>query len=309
MAGFLIVEGDVDDYLISQIEEYNERLIMYQFEQLGVAESEGRGNQKKAGGTVTVNRVLLTTTNPLNMIMRPSAIERWRLLNALGDGRGFIEFMVVEAIPQGDNVYTVTTNAQPMDLLAYDGITLVDENGLYTTSPDVTSTKLAPANRADFLFQSPALHDNGEPRVFVLLAKANETTSDGGSKVADQVIATLIVKSEPIEQSLVDVREGLPLNTHVPNAIQPINDENELKLTVAEVNVRLDTTTDMYRTRVITYSGWGNASYPFAGDVPKDYNSMAINGEKFNPDGYTPLMGLARDNRRMDPLESLDHLF
>lgn len=107
------------------------------------------------------------------------------------------------------------------------------------------------------------------------------------------MIATLIVSGDPVDglPSLEEVSDNMYLYTTVSRDLRPIHPD-EIKLTETEANLK-DATTDMYRTRVITYSGWGHASYPYV-NAPKlkDYNSMAIDGHKFNPDAPTPQMGL-----------------
>ncbi|MBV7339457.1 multicopper oxidase domain-containing protein [Chloroflexi bacterium TSY] len=240
--------------------------------------------------------------------MKPGAIERWRLLNGSVDGRGFIKFIVVEnhitRTVAGSDIYTaspILTATQQIDLLAFDGITLVEEqNGtnIYTTK-SVTSTNLSPANRADFLFQAPLLNGNG-PKVFSLIAEGIPDARDVAPP-ATVIMATLVVTGTPVTQThtLTDIRASLASIT-VPYSLRPIG-ADEIKLTRAEAAIRSTqghtVTTDMYRTRVITYSGWGGAAtgypYPPARKVPlPDYNSMAINGKKFNPNDIGPTMVL-----------------
>ena len=165
MAGFLIVEGDVDDAiniamtgetrpdpeLPSGPYDYRERLIFIQRVQVSSLDPDAgkKRNQLRAPPVFAVNG----TKDAGVFRMRPGAVERWRVLNGSVDGAGTKRFMVVEGqyvqkrdkiwriVADGD-VSTAMRRLEPvtdmeiedakLDLqqLSFDGITLVsEENG------------------------------------------------------------------------------------------------------------------------------------------------------------------------------------
>ncbi len=163
MAGFLIVEGDVDDAVNRAMTgearpdptqpagrfDYRERLVFLQRVIIGsVDQSDGPGRrQRRLPAPVPSAGV----PQPTVMFMRPGAVERWRVLNGSVDGRGFTRFMVLDGqfIPtggqlwrvmpgEGDNTRRLVPASRadveaaklPLWQLAFDGITLVQvENG------------------------------------------------------------------------------------------------------------------------------------------------------------------------------------
>lgn len=168
MAGFLIVEGDVDEALnralagqptLPDLERatgpycYRERLIFMQRVLVSPKDPDADTPALRSPAQPIVNG----NSQPTTMVMRPGAVERWRVLNGSVDGRGFKRFMVL----QGQFVYRtlptpglfeVVTNAagertisstpvtrqqidqakQHLYQLAMDGVTLVSEDGRYT---------------------------------------------------------------------------------------------------------------------------------------------------------------------------------
>ncbi|HET9369704.1 MAG TPA: multicopper oxidase domain-containing protein [Vicinamibacterales bacterium] len=164
MAGFLIVEGDVDDAVNTALAgtarpdpciktgpfDYRERLMMIQrAEVAGIDTDHGprRGEGRLAPPATAVNGGFAPTT----IFMRPGAVERWRVLNASIDGRGFKQFMVLEGqfvfadrqlwrVVPGKTAETpreliaatradVEAATRPIHLLAFDGLTLVTSEG------------------------------------------------------------------------------------------------------------------------------------------------------------------------------------
>ena len=121
MAGFLIVEGDIDDavnrFFTNQINpdpevktadyDYRERLMfMQRVLNLGQdpdAPARQRGLRRAGRTPALVNG----DSVPAIIRMRPGAIERWRVINGSVDGRGFKRFMVVKG------QYTVQTVPNP----------------------------------------------------------------------------------------------------------------------------------------------------------------------------------------------------
>jgi len=164
LAGFLVVEGDVDDAINRAMTgterpdpcmktgpyDYRERLMMIQRVEVSSVDTDAgpRRGQARLAPPAAVNGQFSPTT----MFMRPGAVERWRVLNASVDGRGFKCFMVLEghfvvadrqlwrvlpgekegapkrfaAVSRQD----VADAARQLFQLSFDGITLVDvENG------------------------------------------------------------------------------------------------------------------------------------------------------------------------------------
>ncbi len=108
LAGFLIVEGDVDDAINLAMTgterpdptvktgpyDYRERLMLIQRVQVSSLDIDAgpRRNQGRLPPPTAINGGFSPTT----MFMRPGAVERWRVLNGSVDGRGFKSFMVLE---------------------------------------------------------------------------------------------------------------------------------------------------------------------------------------------------------------------
>ena len=108
LAGFLIVEGDVDDAINRAMTgqdrpdpcvktgpcDYRERLMLIQRVEVFSVDADAgpRRGQARVAPPTAVNG----SFSPAAMFMRPGAVERWRVLNASVDGRGFKSFMVLE---------------------------------------------------------------------------------------------------------------------------------------------------------------------------------------------------------------------
>jgi FtsP/CotA-like multicopper oxidase with cupredoxin domain len=164
MAGFLIVEGDVDDAINTAMTgdahpdptspsgpyDYRERLVFIQRVIIPSVDFNAPGRRKQRTTPVPVPAAGIPP--PTVMFMRPGAVERWRVLNASVDGRGFKRVMVLDGqiVFKGDRLYRVVTTEgtppsrrlepmtradveaakRPLYQLAFDGITLVSvENG------------------------------------------------------------------------------------------------------------------------------------------------------------------------------------
>ena len=101
LAGFLIVEGDVDDAINKAMTgtdrpdpcvktgpfDYRERLMLIQRVEVFSVDADAgpRRGQARLAPPTAING----TFSPTTMFMRPGAVERWRVLNASVDGRGF----------------------------------------------------------------------------------------------------------------------------------------------------------------------------------------------------------------------------
>lgn len=167
MAGFLIVEGDVDDAINLALTgsrqpdpqvktgpyDYIERAMLIQRVFTVSKDPDAATNSLLMGGNA--NTAVNGDQDPATIVMRPGAIERWRVLNGSVDGQGYVRFMVVkgqyaveESLSPNGNIlsrlvklrdathsYTPVTRAevaadkQQVYLLAIDGVTLVDTAG------------------------------------------------------------------------------------------------------------------------------------------------------------------------------------
>jgi FtsP/CotA-like multicopper oxidase with cupredoxin domain len=167
MAGFLILEGDVDDAINKALTgaerpdpeektgrfDYRERLMLIQRVEVPSLNLERprRRDQLRLPPPVAVNG----TFPPTVMFMRPGAVERWRVINGSVDGRGFKRVMVLDGQFVQDNrggqIWRVKTTREgetvkreltavtlqeiedaklPLHQLSSDGMTLVTvENG------------------------------------------------------------------------------------------------------------------------------------------------------------------------------------
>lgn len=163
MAGFLLVEGDVDEAINlamtgeswprPEIEtgpyDYRERLMLLQRVHLQPADLDAGGFRRNSLRFPLVAALNGVAKPPL-MIMRPGAVERWRVLNGSVDGAGTKRFMVLEGqyVHVEQRLYRVITEGRgpqaerqlepvsqeelenaKMNLqqLSFDGITLVTE--------------------------------------------------------------------------------------------------------------------------------------------------------------------------------------
>ncbi len=164
MAGFLIVEGDVDDAVRGALvpdetepgdpavkagpNDYRERLMFIQrvFNTPTDPDAPSQSLQKNARPNAdAVNG----STEPSTIFMRPNAVERWRVLNGSVDGKGFRRIMVLRGrfgTDGNDHLIRVNDDGTPgptvtraeveaakvrIHQLAFDGVTLVTTDGGY----------------------------------------------------------------------------------------------------------------------------------------------------------------------------------
>jgi len=107
LAGFLIVEGNVDVAINTELTgeaspdpalpagdyDYRERMLFIQRVDPGnVSQDPDAPPRSSVNASVTVTNGVPT---PPTMVMRPGAIERWRILNGSVDGKGYTRFMVL----------------------------------------------------------------------------------------------------------------------------------------------------------------------------------------------------------------------
>ena len=159
MAGFLIVEGDVDDAINRTMTgeanpdpslptgkyDYRERLVFIQRVIIPSVDFNAPGSRRQRQQPVPVPAEGIPA--PTVMFMRPGAVERWRVLNGSVDGRGFKRFMVLNGqfvfkdnalwrVDKGEGTPAARTLVQVsradveaaklrLYQLAFDGITLV----------------------------------------------------------------------------------------------------------------------------------------------------------------------------------------
>lgn len=166
MAGFLIIEGDVDEAINRELTgepnpdpqlktglyDYIERAMLIQRVFNISTDPDATTKSLKSGGDA--DPAVNGDQTPATITMRPGAIERWRVLNGSVDGRGFKRFMVLKGqydiekttSPGGGGVSTlvklrdaesntfkpasraeVSADKQDLYHLAFDGVTLVED--------------------------------------------------------------------------------------------------------------------------------------------------------------------------------------
>jgi FtsP/CotA-like multicopper oxidase with cupredoxin domain len=162
MAGFLIIEGDVDEAVNRALTgeaspdpevktglwDYRERLVFVQRVFIGSADLDAgrRQNSLRFPPFSAVNGVMPASV----MFMRPGAVERWRILNGSVDGAGTKRFMLLEGqfVQRQNRIWEVVTENRgdqqvrrlervseqdfesakaQLHQLSFDGITLVEE--------------------------------------------------------------------------------------------------------------------------------------------------------------------------------------
>jgi len=167
MAGFLIIEGDVDEAINQELTgtrnpdpqrktgtyDYIERLMLVQRVFVTTVDPDAETQELKSGGQSS--QAVNGASTPRTIRMRPGAIERWRVLNGSVDGRGFKRFMVlkgqfdtltsqsgnrpstqlVKLTDPSNGTFTpvsraeVSADKQQLYQLAFDGVTLVEGEG------------------------------------------------------------------------------------------------------------------------------------------------------------------------------------
>jgi len=165
MAGYLIVEGDVDEAINIRMTgearpdpcipygpyDYRERLVFLQ--RVFVQSFDNAAPPKKQSLRAPPSPSPDDARTPPMFRMRPGAVERWRVLNGSVDGAGTKRFMVLEGqfVQRANRIWKVREKGEgrererwlekateqdyensklQMHLLAFDGITLVrEENG------------------------------------------------------------------------------------------------------------------------------------------------------------------------------------
>jgi FtsP/CotA-like multicopper oxidase with cupredoxin domain len=224
MAGFLIIEGDVDEKLAEDLKDhdYRERLFVIQrlSSPMGGDQESPRVLKYKIPKKFiqnTINGRAATdengnSTSKLVAVMKPGQVEHWRFLNGSVDGNGYFFIMVTkgeEAPKDSDNPsnniypklvspfkakegskYLSEDGRVRMDNLAFDGVTLVEPNekgddANYTTMP-LEWIAVGPANRTDFLFEAPQLEDGEDAAVYTIWTQYLQGANDSNFLFAVQ---------------------------------------------------------------------------------------------------------------------------
>jgi len=211
LAGFLIVEGDVDDAInraMTGVErpdpcvktgphDYRERLMLIQ--RVEVFSVDVDAGPRRGQGRVAPPTAINGSFTPTSIFMRPGAVERWRVLNGSVDGRGFKSFMVLEGqfvfadrqlwrVLPGEKEgaarrfepatrQDVSDAARQIYQLSLDGITLVEiENGRARhTIRDLSKQNAGTRNPLD---RTPA---PGEDPTRAMLKNVEDCYRDGDS--------------------------------------------------------------------------------------------------------------------------------
>lgn len=192
---------------------------------------------------------------------------------------------------------------------------------------------LAPANRVDLLFQAPPLADpNNTPfEIYTVVARsvavhfdnyqASIQGKDGKGKdengkdfeaqpvVPDLIVAYIIVKGDAVAgldtlangNLLTKLQDALP---DVPAYHYPIL-PSELAAKEAEAEARSDVTAGYYRTRTITYSGWGHPGQPV---LTTRSNSDDTDPTKKTAENFLKFVKADLAEHEEDPDKSLEYL-
>jgi len=132
MAGFLIIEGDVDTAVNLALTgdrtptpdvktgpyDYRERLMLIQRVFLTSSDPDAHTQDLKpggGGGGTTADVAINGDSTPMIINMRPGAIERWRVLNGSADGQSFQHVMVLKG--QYAVIATTVPNAGTVNTL------------------------------------------------------------------------------------------------------------------------------------------------------------------------------------------------
>ncbi len=313
MAGFFVVEGDVDDTLNDALTgetdidpevptgpwNYRERTVLIQRISVPAIDPDAPvGVAPKQD--VTTFPVVNGSFEPRIIVMQPGAVERWRVLNGSVDGGGFFRVALLKGayvvssgklVDADTGTEVVTTDYQPVTLagqtenlkqplwqFAWDGITLVDEDGNYFvknldqgSDPDLGSdsdcyasaenvrscyvrpneVRMTTGNRTDLIYQAPALAESGTPEIYTLVGLPTGLHGNPSSPI---LAAYVILRGDPVaggtERLPFDEVPGLA--GLVPPYLKPITPDEP----------GFQTPGGGFRTRTVRYAGWGSGNYP-----------------------------------------------
>ena len=185
---------------------------------------------------------------------------------------------------------------------------------------------LGPANRADLFFKAPSIPKNSEGEIYTIFAQAVVVHADnyqqnlqkdvqqnneclaGGPE--DIVLAYIVVKGDPVKGGSFDVMSLRDVLPPAPPYLRPIADR-ELQVTREESRLR-NVKRSQFRTRTVTYSGWGAQDFPlikvpdsFVRDNPdlKDLIYAPTGPDKVNVLLPAAIRTMAIDGRKFDPTD------
>ena len=288
---------------------------------------KGSGNKAKKNTSLVhdiVNGVAVgykpdSTIGKIVKHYKTNQVIRFRVLNGSVDGQGYIRFFVKEgsdkpvlisdiskkpvtghqylnkALKPWDGAASDKDGRVCINNMAFDGVTLVDLNGDYTTTP-VEWLTMSPANRADFLFVPT------KAGIYTVWAQDMEEAVDGqnlGTNDPNVRVATIIVKDDGLPSITSDGVLNVDFNdasvgvkVTVPEELKPIGLEEITIDSNAEATnaygVQSSGNKGMVRGRRVVYSGFGHASV-FGAVKPQlgsddVYNAMLIDGKKYGAD-------------------------
>jgi hypothetical protein len=148
MAGFLIVDGDVDEAINEQLAgipdpdptrrtgdwNYRERLMLIQRVNVSAVDPDAPPKNTTPKQSTQTFLTVNGSNSPRFIVMQPGAIERWRILNGSVDGKGYVNFMVLKGRFEYDDKNNVLVSVT------------YDEDGQVTRTPFTQS----PANQKKF---------------------------------------------------------------------------------------------------------------------------------------------------------------
>lgn len=197
--------------------------------------------------------------------------------NSQGGYEYFVKSLNFNAPPNPLNLQATDTPQQRIEKIAACYANAENVRAAYNRPNEVL---LAPANRTDLFFVAPQLTGGESYAVYTLVAQFDILHNDNYEKQlrqrvaqgnnqlpnwpGDTIVAVVVVKGEPVKGGPIDATALPP----VPDYLIPISDQALQVRTTQEAAAR-GVDINAFRTRTITYSGWGNADFPLI-EVPPD---------------------------------------
>ncbi|MCU0498478.1 MAG: multicopper oxidase domain-containing protein [Anaerolineae bacterium] len=244
----------------------------------GSGQGGGRGQNAVAAGAITYQRMAQFVGNPcvpdaiqreqLDSYKQPLWMLSWDGVTLVQANNGGYAYFIANL---AENALGNPWQANPLyaDLSnRFDAYT--DTNSVMNAYYRPNEIDMAAADRADVFFQAPPLVDPNLPEVYTVIARSNPLHGDGGL-APDTIVAYVIVRGQPV-QGLTAAPYPFDFSTITLPAVQdyllPIEDP-ELQIGADEA-AQSGAQAGEFRTRVISYAGWGAAGFP-AIEVPADY--------------------------------------
>jgi len=248
------------------------------------------------------------------------------------EGGGFEHYVKQLNFPAPPNPLDLKSTDTAEERIAKIGACFANADNVKAAYDRPNEVLLAPANRTDLFFQAPALPPGQTSAVYTVVAQFDimhndnyekglrQRVSQGQSSLpswpGDTIVALVVVQGDPVEGGPI-LASVLP---PVPDYLLPVSD-SELQVTTQQEATARGVELGSYRTRAVSYSGWGNADFPLipvSGDaplqdpsllnltygpltpgsdelviLPPNIRTMAIDGRKFDPtDPIHPKMWL-----------------